>query len=258
MRYGILGPLQVFDENGISVVIRPRMGVLLAVLLVRADEVVSREELIDEIWDGDPPRRATATLHVHVSQLRKFLSCLGQVRDPIRTQASGYVLRPGAGELDLHLFQHLVHRGRTEARAHQHEKAVTSLEAALGMCRGPALRGMNGAPIIRGFARRVADIRTECVETLVRSSMALGRYQEVTGLLSSLLCEYPLHEGFYQHLMLAMSKSGRRAEALAVYHRARETIREQTGLEPCRALRELQRAILLAEDEMLAVHAAGR
>ncbi|MEV6233295.1 AfsR/SARP family transcriptional regulator [Saccharopolyspora shandongensis] len=258
MRYGILGPLQVLDGSDISAVTRPRMGVLLATLLIRADEVVSREALIDEIWDGNPPCRATATLHVHVSELRKFLGRLGTVRDPIRTQSPGYVLHPEAGELDLHRFRHLVHRGRADARAQQHENAVLSLEAALGMCRGPALRGLTGGPIIREFVRWFDEVRTECAETLVRSSMALGRYQETTGLLSSLLSEYPLHEGFYQHLMLAMSKSGRRAEALSVYRRAQETIKEQVGLEPCRALRDLQRAILLAEDGRAAVHAAAR
>ncbi|MFG2222967.1 BTAD domain-containing putative transcriptional regulator [Streptomyces sp. NPDC048644] len=237
------------DDHGVSSVSAPKMQILMAALLVRANHVVSGDELTREIWSSNPPRRATASLHVHVSQLRKILARPGRPESPIGTEAPGYLLRVQPGELDLHRFQQLLRDGRQAARAKNHDKAATVLGAALSLHRGTVLNGVADGPIVGGFVRWAEEARTECAELFVESGMALGRYQEMAGLLRSLLAEHPLHEVFYQQLIRCLSRSGRRAEALRVYHCARETIRRELGLEPCQALRELQRTILLSEDE---------
>lgn len=255
VRYEILGPLSVTDNNRISAITAPKMQILLATLLIRANHVVSREALVNELWGSTPPRRATAALHVYVSQLRKFLSGAGHDggsghdQGPLITKLPGYLLRVGPGESDLHLFQRLLHEGRVSVRARRYDKAVTVLGSAFALPRGTTLSEVSDGPVIGGFVKWLDEARIECAELFVESSMALGRYQEMIGLLRSLVVDHPLHETFYQQLILCMSRSGRRAEALTTYRGVRETIRRELGLEPCRALRELQQTILRAEEE---------
>lgn len=251
MRYDILGPLHVSDGNGIRSISAPKVKHLLTTLLIRANHVVPSETLVGELWVGNPPRSATAALHVYVSQLRKLLSGPGHGSgpSPLVTKSPGYLLRVAPGELDLHRFQRLLHEGRVASRAGRHDKVIAALGPALALCRGRVLSGPAEGPVSNGFLRWVDEARIESAELFAESSMALGRYQEMVGLLRSLLLEYPLHEVFYQQLIRCLAGAGRRAEALGTYHSARTTIRRELGLEPCRALRELHRTILRAEDE---------
>ncbi|MFD9813800.1 BTAD domain-containing putative transcriptional regulator [Streptomyces sp. NPDC059080] len=243
------------DNDRTSTITAPKMQVLLATLLIRANHVVSREALVNELWGSTPPRRATAALHVYVSQLRKLLNGAGHDggsghdQGPLLTKFPGYLLRVGPGESDLHFFQGLLHEGRGDVRAGRYDKAVTVLGSAFALPRGTALSGVSDGPVMGEFVKWLDEARIECAELFVESSMALGRYQEMTGLLRSLVVDYPLHETFSQQLILCLSRSGRRAEALTTYRVARETIRRELGLEPCRALRELHRTILRAEEE---------
>ncbi|WP_399083231.1 BTAD domain-containing putative transcriptional regulator [Streptomyces sp. BBFR2] len=257
MRYEILGSLRVTDDRSVVAVSAPKMQILLAALLIKANRVVSRDELSNEIWGSAPPRRATASLHVHVSQLRKLLTRPGRTGTPIATTAPGYVLRLAPGELDLHRFQCLLRDGRRAARAGTHERAVELLGAALSLHRGTVLDGAAAGPITGGCARWMAEARIECAELFVASGIALGRYQEMTGALRALLAEHPLHEAFYRQLILCMSRSGRRAEALRTYQCARDTLRRELGLEPSWELRELQRTILLADGAARDMQLAG-
>ncbi|MFF9479888.1 BTAD domain-containing putative transcriptional regulator [Streptomyces sp. NPDC014733] len=257
MRYEILGSLRVIDDLAVVPVSAPKMQVLLAALLIRANRVVPRDELTNEIWGSAPPRRATASLHVHVSQLRKILTRPGRSGTPIATTAPGYVLRLAPGELDLHRFQCLLQDGRRAARSGNHERAVDLLGAALSLHRGAVLDGVAGGPVVGGCARWAEEVRIECAELFVTSGIALGRHQEMAGVLRSLLARHPLHEAFYRQLMLCMFRSGRRAEALRTYHCARDAIRQELGIEPSRELRELQRTILLADGAPRDMQLAG-
>jgi DNA-binding SARP family transcriptional activator len=256
VRYEVLGSLRVVDENSWSVVSAPKMSVLLATLLVRSNQVVSVEQLITEIWGGSPPTRATAAVHVYVSQLRKFLRRPGQTRSPIVTHPPGYLLRPGDDELDVETFQRLTEQGREHARNERHAEASACFDTALGLWRGQVLADLRNGPIVSNFVRWLEEIQLECVEDLVASRMSLGRHRELVGKLYTLVNEYPLHEAFYRQLMLALYRSGRRADALRVYHGARDTLRAELGLEPCPSLRQLQGAILAA-DESLELPLAG-
>lgn len=257
MRYEILGTLRVVDEDDVLTISARKMEILLATLLIRAGQVVSLDQLVTEIWNHNPPRRATDALYVYICQLRKLLSRTGRAESAIITRAPGYVLCPRTDELDFQVFQQLVNQGRDSARADRHEEAAASFGAALGLCRGPVLHELREGPIINGFVTWLEEMRLECTEWLVESNLALGRQRELVGLLYQLVAEHPLHEAFYRQLMLALYRSERRADALKVYRMACQTLREELGIEPARDLRELQQRILQADEPLGARVAAG-
>jgi SARP family transcriptional regulator, regulator of embCAB operon len=256
VKYEILGPLRVVDEGGVSSLSARKIETLLTVLLIRADQVVSCDQLIEEIWCDDVPRRATAGLHVYVSQLRKWLDRPGRADSPVVTRPPGYLLRLGSDELDLHEFQRLSRQGRAYQAAGRPDLAAASLEAALALWRGAVPRDTTCGPVVDGFVTWLEESRLECLEALAEANLRLGRHRELVSRLYSLTTEYPLRESFYRQLMLALYRSERQADALMVYHSARETLHDELGLEPCRTLRELQQAILMEDDSLSALPAA--
>ncbi|MCD0451731.1 AfsR/SARP family transcriptional regulator [Actinocorallia sp. API 0066] len=255
MRYEILGTLRAVDGDKSLSVRPPKMRVVLATLLIRADQVVSVDQLVTEVWGATPPRRATAALYVYVSQLRKLLGG-GTGEGPILTSSPGYILRTGADELDLQIFQRLVREGRAGLRAGRYEEAGQAFESALALWRGPALSELCNGPIINGFAIWLEEMRLECTELMVETGLRVGRHRELVSFLQALVREHSLHEAFYRQLMLALYRSERRADALMVYQSARTILRRELGLEPGRQLRELQQSILRS-GEALDFKAAG-
>jgi DNA-binding SARP family transcriptional activator len=251
VKYELLGPLRVVREDGdIATIGAQKIETLLAVLLIRADQVVATDQLMTEIWNDRVPRRATAGIHVYVSQLRKFLSRCGAPGSPVVTRPPGYVLYSGDGELDHRSFLDLVDWGRDHAREGRHDQAAKCFENALAMWRGPVLGDLSHGPIVEGFVTWLTETRLECTEMLIDAQLELGRHRELVGRLYSLTAEHPLRESFARQLMLALYRSERQADALEVYRSVRQTIREELGLEPCRALQELQRGILTADYEL--------
>jgi DNA-binding SARP family transcriptional activator len=241
----------VTDEINSSTIRAPKINLLLALLIARADQIVSADQIINELWGDNAPRRVTASLHVYISQLRKFLHRPGRDEGPIVTQPPGYVLRMGSDELDLHVFQRLMDKGRMLAKARRHEEASTVLRSALALRRGRALADLEYGPIVGALVTWVEESHLECVELLVESDLNLSRHRELVGRLYALVAENPLREVFYRQLMLALYRSDRQADALKVYQCARNTLNSELGLEPCRALRDLHQAILAADDHRL-------
>jgi DNA-binding SARP family transcriptional activator len=256
LRFDILGPLRVRAGRETIAVNAQKLQILLALLLIHNDQVVSIEQLTAQIWGDRVPRRARAGVHVYVSQLRKLLAPgdTGQ-ENPLQTRSPGYVLATKPGDLDLHVFQNLADQGRLHAQAHRHEEAVECFEAALRLWRGPALNGLRECAAVDAFATWLEEIRLRCTELSIESSLHLGRHHDVIGSLYTLTTDHPLREAFHRQLMLALYRAERRAEALAAYRTAREQLRQDLGLEPCHALQELHRSILLGDDR-LAVEAA--
>lgn len=232
------------------------MEIVLATLLIHANQVVSTEQLIGEIWGEHPPRRATAAVYVYISQLRKLLSPQCGSSAPLATRSPGYLLSVESSDLDLHLFEQLVGEARQHVRSGRDEQACTALDAAMALWRGPALHELRNGPIINGFAIWLEEARLECTEMQIEANLRLGRHRETVSSLRELVRQHPLHEAFYRQLMLALWRSERRADALGVYHRARETLAKELGLEPSRQLGELQQAILGARDEFGTVPSA--
>nr|AFV71314.1 PyrF2 [Streptomyces rugosporus] len=256
MRYDILGPLRVVDEGNQYFISARKIEIVLAGLLIRSDQIVTSDQLMEEVWGLNPPRRATAGLHVYISQVRKFLLRPGHGDRPIMTRPPGYLLRKGEDEIDFHVFLRLINQGRDEMRRGRFEEASELLEKAMGLWRGTVLGEACGGPIIEGFTARMVESRLECLQMLMDAQLELGRHRELVGRLYALIAEYPLCEAFYRQLMLALYRSERQADALEVYQTARRILNGELGLEPCQALRDLQAAILSA-DQQLHVFAAA-
>ncbi|MBW4717864.1 AfsR/SARP family transcriptional regulator [Saccharothrix obliqua] len=246
MQFNVLGDLEVVQggRHGISA---RQQGIVLAALLSRPGRVVSMEELITEVWGSRPTRRATASIYVHISQLRKFLSKPTGNGPAILTKEPGYLLTEEGTSLDYEEFRRLTERGRELHRLGEHEQAAERLRNALGLWRGPAFRDLRDGPVVSALANWLDELRLECAQMLVTSRFRLGRYQESIPLLFDLVIERPLDETFYQQLMFALFHSHRRAEALEVYQVARNALNEELGLDPCGELRDLHRAIIIAE-----------
>ncbi|MFI6645449.1 BTAD domain-containing putative transcriptional regulator [Streptomyces sp. NPDC050504] len=256
MRYEMLGPLRVVEGDRCSFVNARKVVILFSVLLIRAEQVVSPEQLMTEIWGEDLPRRATAGLHVYVSQLRKFLQRPGRTDSPVETRAPGYVLHIGDDEIDAHIFPRLVDEGRVLFREGRYEEAAGRFEEALDLWRGPLLgAGGNGqeanGPIIDGFSTWLTETRLACQEMLADCRLHVGLHRETVGTLYALTAENPMRETFYRQLMLALYRSERQADALKVYQAARRTLQEELGLEPGRPLQDLQRAILAGDNRLM-------
>jgi DNA-binding SARP family transcriptional activator len=217
------------SDDGLPIAIGgQKQRALLALLLLNANEVVSRDRLIDELWEEDPPETARTALQVHISQLRKAVG-----RERILTQAPGYRAVVGPGELDLERFEQLVADDADEAE----------LREALALWRGAPL-----AELGDGFARmergRLEEQRLLTLERRIDADLALGRHAELVPELDGLVREHPLREHLRGQLMLALYRCGRQADALAVYRQGQRLLQEELGLEPHDELQRLERAIL--------------
>jgi DNA-binding SARP family transcriptional activator len=251
MRYEILGSLRLTDGERTTYIGARKVETLLAALLIRSDQVVPSSRLREEIWGGSPPKRASAAVHVYVSQLRKILAAARGADSPIVTRPPGYLLQLGPDdELDVHAFEARVRQGRAHIQEGRHEAACVALKSALAMWRGPALVGVSGGPTVGAFVAYLEDARVECVEIFMDAQLTMGRHRELVGKLQSLVTEYPLSEVFHRQLMLALYRSERQAEALKVYENARRVLQDELGLEPGQPLRDLQRAILTADPRL--------
>ena len=208
-------------------------------LLLHANEVVSAERLIDELWGDDQPERAASALRVNVSRLRKALP-----QDVVATRSPGYVVRVEPDEIDLHRFERLVGEGRSLLARGLTADASRRLVDALALWRGPPLADFAYEEFARPAIGRLEEIRLGAIELRVETDLALGRHDELAGELEALVGEHPLRERLRRQLMTALYRSGRQAEALEAYQDARHVLVDELGIEPSPALQELERAIL--------------
>ncbi len=219
---------------------------LLALLLLHANRVVSRDSLIDELWDGAPPDTAATALQVYVSQLRKSLG-----RDTIVTRAPGYLVVVESGALDIERFERLV----AEARGQQPAAAAKLLQEALALWRGPALADLDDS-LARHERAQLEDQRAAALDHRIAADLELGIHAELVPELEALVREEPLRERRRAQLMLALYRSGRQADALEVYQRGRRLLAEDLGLDPGDELRQLEKAILEHDASLAAPVAA--
>jgi DNA-binding SARP family transcriptional activator len=236
VEFRILGPLEVTERGRLLALGGSRQRALLALLLTRANEVVSTDRLIDELWGAQPPRAVANALQYHVSQLRKALA----PHAPIVTREPGYLIRVEEDELDLLRFERLVE----EAQRAPPEIAAQRLREALGLWRGPALADLEREPFAQVEILRLEELRLSALERRIEADLALGLSTELIGELEVLVHEHPLRELFRAQLILALYRSGRQAEALDVYRDTRLMLVDELGIEPGPALQELEKAIL--------------
>lgn len=245
--FRVLGPLEVRRGGELIPITAPRRRALLGLLLLRVNEVVSVDELVDELWNGHPPREAKASLHNQVAALRKVLGA-----ETIKTQAAGYRLDVGPEQLDLLRFETLVE----EARAAEPDVRAAKLRDALAEWQGRPLADVPAEGTLQIERLRLEDLRLVALEERIESELALGLDAELVPELESLVERHPPRERLWAHLMLALYRSGRQAEALETYRRAHASFVAEHGIKPGPALKRLQREILI-QDRRLA-HPEGQ
>jgi len=254
MRFGILGPLQAVGDDGIELALGGRMPrAVLALLLLRANEVVSSDQLVEELWAGAPPASGAKALHVHVSRLRRALAASHSDPDGERlvTTASGYVLRVGPDELDVQRCERLIGEGRSLLAAGRPEQALVALSGAVEMWRGDVLADFRYDGFAQAEIARLGELRAAVLEERIAVEMLLGREAQVLSELELLVRDYPYRERLRGQLMLALYRTGRQAEALAAYRAARSALVDELGIEPSIELRELHEAILSQDRALL-------
>jgi DNA-binding SARP family transcriptional activator len=242
LEYCLLGPVEVRLDGSPVKLGGAKQRAVLALLLLDAGRVVPSERLVDGVWLEDPPRTARAVLQVYVSELRK----LGV---PIEARANGYVLDPARGSLDVHELERLLAEGEMARRAGRPEDAVERLRQAQALWRGPALAGLDPR-VAAAESARLEELGLLAVERRIDAELELGRGAELVPELEAIVTEHPLRETPRRQLMLALYRSGRQAEALAAFRAAHRTFVDELGIEPSRALRELEAAILRQDAEL--------
>jgi DNA-binding SARP family transcriptional activator len=246
--FRILGPVEVRQAGRPLAVAGARQRALLAVLLLRAGEPVSRERLIEDLWGERPPDGAAKTVQAVVSRLRRALG--GEAARLIRG-AAGYRMRVEPDELDLGRFERLCEDGRRALAAGRHERAAARLRAALEEWRGPPLADVALEPFAPPEIARLEDLRAAAVEDRIEADLAMGRGAELVGELEALVAGEPLRERLRGQLMLALYRAGRQGEALDAYREGVRTLDAELGLGPGPELERLQDAILTHDPVLL-------
>ncbi|MGH3137218.1 MAG: BTAD domain-containing putative transcriptional regulator [Gaiellaceae bacterium] len=240
MELRILGPLEAVAEGRTVHIRGQKQRELLAILGVHANEVVSADRLIDELWGESPPASAVKTLRAYISRLRKSL---GETR-ALTTHGHGYSLVLSPGELDSQRFASLLDDGRRALAAGEPDRAAETLTEALALWRGPALADFAYASFAQSEIARLEELRLAAQEERVEADIARGRHADVIPELEALVVQHPLRERPRGQLMLALYRSGRQAEALQTYQEGRRALAEELGLEPSQSLQQLERRIL--------------
>jgi WD40 repeat protein/DNA-binding SARP family transcriptional activator len=244
--FRLLGHLEVVDEGGRELPVRSgHQRALLALLLLRANELVPSERLVEELWGESPPRTAQSMLHNQVSALRRALGRGGR----LDTRDGGYRLNVGDGERDVDRFEELVARGRARLDDDP-QGAAEALREALALWRGPPLADFVYERFAQPEIARLEERRQVAFEERVDAELALGRHADLVAELETAVAEHPLRERLHGQLMLALYRCGRQAEALEAYRRAHGTLVGEIGVEPGAELRALQAAILAQDPEL--------
>ena len=250
MDFRILGSLDV-RANGDSLPLGgPKQRALLAVLLLSANRVVSRDRLVEGSWPGQPADAVEHALTVRVSRLRKALDVEGSGLRLV-TRPPGYLLRVDPDELDLQRFEQLVADGREAREAGDPARAAASLREAESLWRGRPLADLEFEPFARLDAERLQELCVAAVEERIDAELALGRHGALVAELEALVAEHPLRERLRAQLMRALYANSRQAEALSVYTDTRQLLVEDLGIEPSEELRELERKILNQDPSLL-------
>lgn len=250
MEVRVLGPLEV-RHDGSPVSLRgskPRQ--LLVLLAMRANRPVSSEQLIEELWEGEPPPSAATALRVHIAKLRRALEPDRGASIPsgrLPAGPNGYLLRAEPDELDAQRFERLVVLGRDANAAGDLRSAVALLTQALDLWHGPALVDARDLSAARAEIARLEELRVDATEELAEARLGCGEHAIVVDVLIAIVEKYPLRERLTGQLMLALYRCGRASEALRAFAHLAGQLDEQLGVQPSADLRRLEEQMLLQE-----------
>jgi DNA-binding SARP family transcriptional activator/pimeloyl-ACP methyl ester carboxylesterase/class 3 adenylate cyclase len=243
VEFGVLGPLEVTADGRPFGLAGARTRAVLALLLVHANQVVSSDRLVEELWPGQPADKATDSLQVRLSELRKALRAAGAA-DRLVTRPPGYLLRVAPGELDALRFEQLAAEGDAALAAGDAATAAQRLDQGLGLWRGPALADFDTVPSARAEAGRLEEQRLAALESRAEALLTCGRHRDLIAELETLTAAHPLRERFWYQRMLALYRAGRQADALRAYRELRDILIAELAIEPSPELRELHARIL--------------
>ena len=244
VRYRALGPITVELEGHEVKLGGLRQQMVLAVLLRSANRVLSQDALIDAVWAGEPPEAARATVQSYIYNLRRVLG-----PDAIVRRGDGYFIEVDAENFDVLAFERSVRAGTDLVKVDPASARATLIEA-LDLWFGTAYGGID-LPDLDAEIKRLGEMRVTATETRIEADLALGRAGELVAELESLVRDHPLRERFWGQLMLALYRSGRQAEALRAYQKARAHLVDQLGIEPGTELADLEARILDQDPSLL-------
>ncbi|GIJ29573.1 SARP family transcriptional regulator [Micromonospora qiuiae] len=249
MHFRLLGPLRVSTAADDEVWIgRPKLRLLLVLLLTRANTSVPMDTLVDDLWGANPPESALSNLRTYVWSLRRLLAPADPATAPISTDSSGYMIGVSPERLDMLTFERLIADGADARRLGDLELVARRLEQALKLWRGAAFEGIqHTSDMLAATAQRLEEQRLAAVEELFDARLGLGRHAEAIAELQGWIVQYPLRERLWEQLMLALYRHGRQADALAAYQQLRTRLVEEIGVEPSQPLRMLQARILRSD-----------
>ena len=253
LEYRVLGPLEATVDGQALALGPPRHRALLVLLLAHANQVVPSARLIDELWGEDPAPSAANILQGAVSQLRKALG-----KDAIETRGSGYSVRVGPDQLDVHRFERLADAGSEALGRCRFDEAAETLTEALALWRGEALADLTGEDAVYQVAARLEELRLTVRERLLDAELGRGRHVDVLPDVQALARQHPLRERPHALLMLTLYRCGRQAEALESYRTTRARLVEELGIEPGPALQELEQQILRQDGVLISSGAGSR
>ena len=241
MTFRLLGPLEVSARETLIAVPGGRARAVLALLLLNANAVVSLEQIVDAVWGNCPPATVRTQVQVRVSLLRRLLALVGGAS--IRTHPAGYRLTVDPGRIDLAVFTELARAGRAALAQRRPADAAHALHRALALWRGAALGGVR-APFASSTVVQLEEQRLSAFADRVTADLELGRHDEVIPALHALLVERPFLELPRAQLIMAMHRTGRRGDALAVYQEGCRLLREELGVDPGPELTRAHRQLM--------------
>ena len=248
----VLGPLQISSDSGSRIeLIRPAARQVLTVLLLEAGRAVTRPRLIDALWGDDQPGNPDAALRARISSTRHALGSASGRLETVHSGYGAYRFRLQAGELDAGRFLALAAGGRTAMDDGDWPAAARQLQQAADLWRDPPWPDLPPPAVTLGSAAQLRSARLDVQDRLVDARLALGHHRELVGLLEHAVAIDPLRERAWRQLMLALYRSGQRAEALEAYLRARAFMIDALGIEPGPDLKRLQHQVL-GDDPALA------
>lgn len=243
IRFEILGPLRAWQGDRELALGPTKQRAVLAALLVNANKAVSTSQIVDAVWDDEPPHNGANVVQKYVAGLRRVLEPDRAPRSPgqlLTRTPTGYLLRVAPGTLDADVFTEI---------AGSATPAANQLTAAVTLWQGEPLAGLTG-PLFDGARLRLTELRADLLEKLAELELAAGHHRTAVTGLGRLVADYPLRERPRELLMLALSRSGRQPEALAAYRDYRAYVTAELGIEPGEPIQRLHERILRADPDV--------
>jgi DNA-binding SARP family transcriptional activator len=243
LEFRVLGPAEVTAGGRPVSLGGSRPLIVLSGLLLRPNQVVSVDELSRWLWDDDHGRRSKGALQTYVLRVRRALGD----QAPIKTARGGYLIEVDENALDLTRFRSLAARGKASASRGELRQAADFFAEALGQWRGPALLNVESDALHRDEVAQLSEERLRIREQRADAMLGLGDYVTAIPELTALTRANPLRERLHEQLMIALYRSGRQADALAVYRDISKVLADELGLDPGASLRRAHQAILTGD-----------